>query len=47
MIWILSVNNKKIFLYKKIEVFEETFPAMENLSYLNLRENKFEKLEEF
>jgi len=29
-----------------IEVFEETFPALENLRYLNLRENKIEKFDE-
>ena len=29
-----------------IEVFEETFPVLENLKYLNLRDNKIEKIDE-
>ena len=29
-----------------IEIFEETFPLLENLKYLNLRENKIEKIDE-
>jgi len=29
-----------------VETFDETFPPLENLQYLNLRENKLEKFEE-
>lgn len=29
-----------------IDVFEEKFPQLDNLAYLNLRENKIDKVEE-
>jgi Leucine-rich repeat (LRR) protein len=37
----------KIHLRKNIiEVFDENFPVLESLKYLNLRENKIEKMDE-